>query len=402
MASPERPAARGPVGFPRPAMDVGAADAGSGRPHLHDLLAAVVRAVRPPVGDRRFWIIQGMVLLIASAHFLIDVKDLLRSTPFPNSTTVGFLLLPVGYAAVSFGIRGSVATAVWVTLVWLPDLLLPNDRGQPWADVVQLALVIGMAVFVGIHIERERAARVRAELAEAAHAHAERRARSYAVRLLGAQEEERRRIAHELHDAPVQLLAHLVHRLGGRGGAGGARGRTVPAAPTARDLALGALDELRQITRGLRPPLLDELGLMAALRALVAQTSRTSGTEVRLDAPATGPDLSPEVELALFRITQEALTNAVRHGDPGSIAVGFGVQDGRVVLTVADDGQGFDPRAVDGDGRAGLGLLGMRERTELLGGHFEVTSSVGRGTVVLVRVPLAAAAVTVAPGPHDS
>lgn len=250
--------------------------------------------------------------------------------------------------------------------------------------------MIGMAVFVGNHIEGERTARVRAELAERAHADSELRARAYAGRLLRAHGEERRRIAHELHDAPVQLLAHLVHRLRGPDGASRAGGAT-PSPPALRDLALTALDELRQITRGLRPPLLDELGLMAALRALVAQSARSSGIVVRLEAPSTCPPLPPEVELALFRITQESLSTAVRHGVPNRIAVAVAVGEAGIVLTIADDGRGFTVADAVSLASTGLGLVGMRERSELLAGRYEVVSSLARGTRVEVHVPLAGA-----------
>lgn len=331
-----------------------------------------------------------MILTLAIAHLLIDMNGLLRTTPFPASTTVGFLLIPVGYAAVSFGIRGSVATALWITFLWLPDLLLPDSQGQPWADIVQLSLVIGMAVFVGSHIEGERSARKRAEIAEEAHLGAERRARAFATQVLKAQEEERRRIAQELHDSPVQLMAHLVQRLRAVEEVGKLPDEGAPMIPTVRELALSVLGDLRNIAHGLRPPVLDELGLLSALRGLLAQAGRDSGVTVRLDARPDWPALPAEVELALFRIAQEAIRNAVRHGGPTLIVLSVGVQENQAVLTVTDNGCGFAPLDGSPQWNAGLGLVGMRERAELFGGHFAVASSPDPGTRVEVRIPLAA------------
>ncbi len=353
-------------------------------------LLAVVGAIAPPLGEWRFWAIQAVIVPLAVAHLLIDVNGLLRTTPFPASTTVGFLLIPVGYAAVSFGIRGSVATALWATILWLPDLLLPDGQGQPWADMIQLSLVIGMAVFVGWHIEGERTARRRAEVAEAAHLEAARRARSFATGVLQAQEEERKRIAQELHDSPVQLVAHLVQRLPADEGTDKTARPGAATVPTVRELALSVLGELRNIARGLRPPVLEELGFLAALRGLVAQARRDSEAEVRLEAASDWPEVPTGVELALFRIAQESIRNSVRHGEPSLILVQLVIEDHQAVLTVTDDGCGFVPRGIDAHGNAGLGLMGMRERAELLGGHVAIISAPGSGTRVEVRVPLSA------------
>ncbi|MHB1501843.1 MAG: sensor histidine kinase [Candidatus Dormibacteria bacterium] len=351
-------------------------------------LFALVGAIAPPLHDWRFWAIQALIVPLAIAHLLIDVNGLLRTTPFPASTTVGFLLIPVGYAAVSFGIRGSVATALWATVLWFPDLLLPDGQGQPWADIIQLSLVIGMAVFVGWHIEGERAARRRAEIAEAAHLEAARRARSFATGVLQAQEEERKRIAQELHDSPVQLVAHLAQRLSADEGTGKTGQDGAATVPTVRELALSVLGELRNIARGLRPPVLDELGFLAALRGLVAQARRDSEAEVRLEAPPDWPAVPTGVEIALFRIAQESIRNAVRHGEPSMILVQLVIEDHQAVLTVTDDGCGFVPRSLDVHGNAGLGVMGMRERAELLGGDVVIASAPGSGTRVEVRVPV--------------
>jgi signal transduction histidine kinase len=307
-------------------------------------------ALRPPVREARFWVLQAVVVAIAALHLVIDVISA-EPNAVPAGIPVALLLAPISYAALRYGLAGSVATAVWATVLWLPDLLLPRDRGHVGNDVIELALVIAVAVFVGYHIDAERQAR--------AHV------RRLTGLLLQVQEEERRRIAHELHDEPLQLLVHLARSLD--------RLETAPAVPAmlagglgeARREALDIADRLKAVVAGLRPPALEQLGLTVALRGFLADVGEESA--VHTDMQVTGEDrrLMPEVELGAFRIAQEAVNNVIRQ-------------------RVADDGCGFDPGTVNTPSppRGGLGMLGMRERAEIAGGRLTIKSAPGEGTVV--------------------
>ena len=266
-------------------------------------------ALHPPLRDARFWTVQGLVVLIAAFHLASDWAQLLQGSPFAASETVGLLLVPVGYAAAVFGLGPSVATALWAWVLWLPDLLLPHDEGHSGGDVVELVLITAVAAFVGVRIERERAARARAEQAEAVQQALQRR-------LVGAQEDERRRISRELHDEPVQRLVLLSQRLL----AAEQAARRLAPCPTdalidrigaARQETLDVLGELRALARQLRPPVLDDLGLVAAVRALVAEPA--ASVERHCTVVGTPGRLPGPVEVAAFRIVQEALRNAEHH-----------------------------------------------------------------------------------------
>jgi signal transduction histidine kinase len=431
-----------------------------------------------------------MVVGIAALHLAIDVVST-EPRIIPAGVPVALLLAPVGYAALRYGLAGSLATAMWATLLWLPDLLLPRDRGHVGNDVIELGLVIAVAVFVGYHIDAERLARAHEEQARigqrAAEARyrqlfdinaapilvaspsgaildanpaaralvqgtvigrpvqdvlgvslaalgdrpgrivtisapeagsreyrvnvariparsaeeqpltqlvledvTEERAEGYRVHrfaglLLKVQEEERRRIAQELHDEPLQLLVHLARSL--------ERLETTPQEPAAlaegiggaRRQSLDIATRLRAVVAGLRPPALEQLGLTAALRGFLADVEETA--RIRPDMRLTGTErrLPPEIELAAFRITQEAVNNVIRHSGAGRLLLTLAFGSGRLCLSVADDGCGFDPSALDGQLPGGrLGLLGMRERAALAGAALAIRSAPGQGTTVEV------------------
>ncbi len=214
------------------------------------------------------------------------------------------------------------------------------------------------------------------------------RLREVAARALGAAEEERKRIARELHDETAQMLAALMIHIRV------VRGTDDPAKLAAllddmREQIGTALEGIRRFARGLRPPALDELGLAAAIESHVRTVREMSGVDVRLEAPPLGKGaLPPEVELASYRIAQEALSNVVRHARAQRASVRVAREPDRLVLTVEDDGKGFDVEAAMGRDAGGLGLFGMHERAAYLGGRVEVRSAPGTGTRVRAEIPL--------------
>ena len=218
-----------------------------------------------------------------------------------------------------------------------------------------------------------------------------RHAAAYALTLLRGQEDERRRIAQELHDQPVQSLIHLCR------GLDGVRGdETIPMAARtqlldARHTAEAIIESLRQIARGLRPPALDDLGLEACVRRLVSDLQERTGMAAGLRFPEHLARLTPEIELAIFRIAQEALSNIERHASARSVSVSIDVDDDEVALAVDDDGVGFEhPALINDPTYAPLGLVGMTERAELLGGRLDIVSTPHGGTHLRAVVPLRA------------
>jgi signal transduction histidine kinase len=212
-------------------------------------------------------------------------------------------------------------------------------------------------------------------------------------RLEAAKEEERRFIAHELHDELGQTLTLLKLRL-----APWARG--MPGGAIDSGEAIGLVDQLigrvRQLSGNLRPPLLDEVGLVPALRAYLERQAELSGVEVDLDVaePASEERLVPDLEIACFRIVQESLTNALRHASPRRVHVRLTHDEAQIALSIQDDGAGFDTvSTLDATAARGhLGVAGMRERVRAGGGTFQIRSVPGTGTTVEAWLPTAPAA----------
>lgn len=451
----------------------------------------VTRILHPPIRDYRFWMVQALLAGLAVAHFAFDILLPGQPSMLPAGIPVALLLAPVSYAALRYGLAGSIATAIWATVLWLPDMLLPHDEGHVGNDLIELTLVIAVAIFVGFHIDAERAARTRAQRARTEQQVAEARyqqlfdinaapilvaaisgtildanpaaralsaadvvgltvrevvgrateefdgpsgtvltitspltgPRDYRVNvarvptdltfepltqlvledvteeraegvrvqrfaefLLKVQEEERRRIAQELHDEPLQLLIHLARFLEELGATARPPAELAGDLNAARRQAVDVASRIRSVVAGLRPPALEQLGLAAALRGFLADVRETSPIATDLRVAGIETRLPRDVELAAFRIAQEATNNVLRHADAGHLQLSLEFGEGQLILRVADDGHGFDPGAHDARVPTGsMGMLGMRERAALAGGKLTVRSEPGQGTTVEAR-----------------
>jgi len=199
-----------------------------------------------------------------------------------------------------------------------------------------------------------------------------RRLRSFGIGALRAAEEERARIARELHDETAQELATHIVRLSVLQRSAQTHADEIM---DLRDGLRRTAEGVRRVARGLRPPELEDAGFDAALTAHVRQVLEAHDVEIELTVE-TAPDglLDPDEMLALYRILQEALSNAVRHANATRIELTVGTDADHVWATVQDDGTGFDPEAVGEDGVSGLGLVGMRERAAMIGGHVSIQS----------------------------
>jgi two-component system sensor histidine kinase UhpB len=209
------------------------------------------------------------------------------------------------------------------------------------------------------------------------------RLREVAARALRAQEEERMRIARELHDGIAQTLAALRLRLRVARAAEEAV-RTEALEGISADLGT-ATEEIRRIAQGLRPPALDMLGLSPAIESHARSVAEVTGIAITTDIADTAGALSAESELALYRIVQEALSNVARHSGAASARVDLSVTHDAVTVVISDTGSGFvlDVAMT----RGGLGLFGMQERGAYLGGVVAIESEAGRGTQVRVTIP---------------
>jgi len=229
------------------------------------------------------------------------------------------------------------------------------------------------------------------------NAHLYENMRFYARQVTRAQEDERKRIARELHDDTAQALIHLSRRLDSLATSSSAQlsESTTERLEELHELIDGILRGVRRFSRDLRPSVLDDLGLLPALEGLLADVREgpsleEDGIETELKVCGDRRRLSPEAELGLFRIVQEALNNVRRHSQASQVVTVVEFGEGRAKITVDDDGQGFEPPDGSGDlvvmGK--LGLAGMHERARLLDGTLQIQSEPGEGTTVTVDIPI--------------
>ncbi|MEP7192082.1 MAG: ATP-binding protein, partial [Actinomycetota bacterium] len=206
--------------------------------------------------------------------------------------------------------------------------------------------------------------------------------RAYAAHLVTVQEDERRRLARDLHDDPVQLLIHHTRMLKQLGDDPRLASELVPLVREGGQLATEVVDVLRTVIRGLRPPALDDLGVVAALGQLVAECDARHPISIRLRVSGDQIRQSPDNELTVYRVAQESLSNVVRHASATRALVDlqFGQE---VVLTITDDGCGIPASSTMSVTPGGhLGLIGMRERVNLVGGSLEIGANSPHGTLV--------------------
>jgi two-component system NarL family sensor kinase len=220
----------------------------------------------------------------------------------------------------------------------------------------------------------------------------ERRFRALAKAVWQVQEEERRRLARELHDGLGQELTALKNQLEllAREAGGAAAGGLGAKLASAVELAGRALHDTRELSRLLRPPILDDLGLVPALAWLTRTLRESAGLEVRVAGDGVDGRLDPDLEILVFRVVQEALTNVLKHSGVQAAAVLLLRRGGWLEIEVTDAGRGFDAaHALDpGQGAASSGLRGMRDRLDLFGGRLRITSAPGAGTRLHAAVPL--------------
>lgn len=212
----------------------------------------------------------------------------------------------------------------------------------------------------------------------------------YLRQVLQAQEEERKRLARELHDDASQQILLLTH------GIDNIAYKAERYSPQELRNELGKLYELSQQTyqnikhyaQALRPSILDDLGLVAAIKWLAEEIHKLSGIEIQVKADII-PLLPPETQLVLFRIVQEALNNVQRHSGASQASITVECQEAECRVTISDNGKGFKlPRQLsEFAGQGKLGLTGMAERVQLIGGELEVSSQEGKGTTIVVKVP---------------
>lgn len=215
--------------------------------------------------------------------------------------------------------------------------------------------------------------------------------RTYSAKIFDSIENERRRIGRELHDETGQSLAAALLNLDlAEKALEPATSASVERIANARQLIRHGLSQVKLLIHDLRPSMLDDFGLVPALRWYVQTHLQAAGLEVETDLPVANHRLPSQVETALYRIAQESLGNIARHSEATRALLSLEIHEGYAAMMISDNGRGFDPRDVilDKEGRYGVGLLSIKERAELLRGTARITSAPGEGTQVHVVIPL--------------
>jgi signal transduction histidine kinase len=475
------------------------------------------------LGDRRFWNIQMMVLAATVPHYVIEEVGFTNPFETFHGLAITLYVIPLLYAALSFGWEGAILTALWITALTSPSMWVWHRSGYHWlTEAGQLAITLPAGIMVAWRVDLETKQRLRAERTsaslsllneigeqlghrlevedvlpavieriqrglpveaawlclDAVHSDADRRIireppgasaadigilhdavrtrrepvclegrligvplatergvsgslgvavpagsdamlvdehtrvlasaaheisvaienaglyrerqeslQTYVRQVTQAQEDERLRIARELHDETAQELVHLVRRLE-RLGETAAADDMVRQVDDLLGLTRGTLRSVRRFSRDLRPSVLDDLGLVPAIELAVEGTNAQLPSGARLNVGGEPRRLEPAVELALFRITQEALHNIEKHAEAASATVELTFTADAVQLVVSDDGRGWQPpaRVAELAGAGKLGILGMKERAQLVGGRFDVQAAEGQGSRITVTV----------------
>ena len=324
---------------------------------------------------------------------------------FVNTATLYILLFPViFYSALACGVGPSILTMV-TALVGIKYWFVPPIHSFRFFDTFEvisiLAFVFASGAIVAMgearrrHNQRLRDGQTELEVKVQQRTleldTANQSLRDLSARLMQLQDDERRRIARELHDSVGQLLAGLSMNLANVRGDIEQLSRTAKSLTDSEALVQEMSQEVRTISHLLHPPLLDEAGLVSAIHCYVDGFAQRSKIEVALDLPEDFPRFSPELETAIFRVVQECLTNIHRHSGSSVAKIQLRHPDGQVLVEVADKGKGIPSEKHEelvSAGTPGVGIRGMRERIRQLGGTLEITSN-GTGTFVLATFPVA-------------
>ena len=317
-----------------------------------------------------------LIVLIGAVFGTLLTAETVRASPDDRHLELVFVFATIG-----------AALSVAVNFVVLKAALRPFDVIARTAEEVRKGNLRARAEpdpFSDPQIENLR--ETLNGMLDRLHEH-EARLRAMSSQIITAQEEERMRIARELHDETAQALASLLvrQRVAERSHDAETLQRTMA---DLRVLTSEALEGVRRMALELRPTMLDDLGLVAALDACARQFSERAGLPVEFRARGRPERLPPEVELVVYRVVQEALSNVARHSGASRADVTLAAEPTALVVGVVDDGHGFDPSFALDSRQRSLGLFGMRERAALVGGRLSIESAPGRGTSVRLEIPV--------------
>ena len=297
-----------------------------------------------------------------------------------------------------FSARGNNCQGVWSENS--PQLTIqvpPPYWMTAWFRIGVFLLVAG--AILGVHLFRTSALRRhnlqlldlhdQREKAQNELGQAYDRLRRLTRRFEATKEEERQRIARELHDEMGPALTAVIINLQLIGGSTDSE-KSSRWLTDSIEMVDRMVQQVRDLSLALRPPLLDEVGFLSAITGYLEAQAERTGLDIRVNGPSILEKLPPEVEITAFRVVQEAVSNVIRHAKAHTVSVTIDLDAQTLVLSIEDDVVGFDVDAVMTTAEQGsaLGLIGMQERVQILGGDFRISSGAGEGTRVGIRIPV--------------
>lgn len=360
------------------------------------------------ISNPRFWLVVLMFAIGVALHYpqqilATDSPSLFSFLGLTRHAVERILfLLPLTYVGFVFGVKAGLASLAVAFLIMLPRAIFVSLSLPDALLEIGGVILIGGLVNLAFEVyRREREHRQQALLRlEAAQEELQRdiivqkqmqeKLRFYLGEVTRAQEEERRRIARELHDDIAQDLVILLRQMDKPiSSADHLSPQDTTLLEKLRQQTSKILDEVHRFSQDLRPSVLDDLGLLAALEWLTSDLTNHFGIAIDMVVLGSVRRLPPEIELVLFRIVQEALRNVWKHSGASRAWVSLEFGDDKAVLTVKDDGKGFEltERIEDLAVAGKFGLVGMQERAQLIGGKLTLQSGPGKGTTVTAEVP---------------
>lgn len=336
-----------------------------------------------PFRDHRFWVIQLLVLVIGVSHIFLEKTGALVQDSELYILSVSPFLIPIVYAALNFGRKGAIPTATWGFLLWVPEII-PHNSTTRLGILIQFGIIAVIATIVANRVDRENIAARATQEASVRLLKAKENLEIYIELATEAQEEERKRLSRELHDDTLQSLVVATTEIGAvaaNNNFDGAHDRLL----RVQEILAATIVSVRRYCRDLRPSLLDDLGLIDAIDWLASDLESRAGISIVFDVSGERR-LDARDELLIFRVVQEALHNVERHSGATEVHLGLNFNQGTLAVSIADNGKGMS--SLGPPVETGLGLRGMDERTKLLKGSLIVESQPGRGTKIVLLVPI--------------
>ena len=352
---------------------------------------ARLREFTPPYRDYRFWLIQVLNLISCIQVTLLptnsgssEVRTEMLETSWVIKSFLLVFLISALASGVIFGIRGAIPTILITTIFLLPKLL--HWSSSPYIGIIflRVAIISGFSIFVAYLLSRERAAHLDLQMLNEKMKDIILEKNRFFKLASEAQENERRRISRDLHDDSLQLLATVILQLDGAINAED-EDKAKAQMARAKQTITQTSDAIRRYCEALRPLLLDSLGLVASVELIGEELQKNAGIKVSFDTEGEGRPIRDEDKIHVFRVMQEAFYNIEKHSKATAVRVRWKYSEEDLEISVTDNGIG-----IWNFGSAparSLGILGMYERMELVGGKLMIESQPGFGTKASLRIP---------------